>query len=324
MLVCAILVDSQGSEASSTFLSAPRSFIVAQNDLIWLHPRTPEAGAVMHVALGERCFTSWVCWKPTPTVLYPTAGYATGLSLVRQRLYWTDRDGGWSGDLSGGPRQRVTEAISAVEMRIDDQAMYWTTRLPIASGAPSDGVLMTLPLAGGNPEHLASGLPLDYLLAMDATRLYYVRDGAIRSLDKKTHLEKELVKLSRAPTALAVDAHGVYWATYANVGFWVNTEKDGPGTYNEDPAVMPAIMRAPLDGGVAQTIASSPRDPMRLLVDGEFIYWTAWPHSVFRARSAGGPFEVVATDQPLATEMASDARTLFWGVADGAVVRHPK
>jgi hypothetical protein len=93
-----------------------------------------------------------------------------------------------------------------------------------------------------------------------------------------------------SPTAIAVDAANVYWAT---TGAGTNSGK---------------IRSMPKAGGAITTIADGQADPRALLVDANYVYWYdgADARVVRRAPIGGG----AAFDYPVVVDFTEDARTL--------------
>jgi hypothetical protein len=105
-----------------------------------------------------------------------------------------------------------------------------------------------------------------------------------------------------APHSMAVDHTSVYWSWRSNPMLW------SPG----------AIMKAPLGGGTAVTLASSTY-PTALAVDSTSVYWidqgTVWngigDGSVRKVPLSGGAVTILAdTAQP--TDLGIDSSNVYW------------
>lgn len=89
--------------------------------------------------------------------------------------------------------------------------------------------------------------------------------------------------------SVAVDATSVYWTSSGSAQGVVGP----PG----------AVMKAPLAGGHAVTLASDQPYPTSLRVDGGYLYWVTFDRgtgsgSVVRESVCGGPAITLASQQP--------------------------
>lgn len=98
------------------------------------------------------------------------------------------------------------------------------------------------------------------------------------------------------PTVLAsepIDSANVYW---------------GCGDGNPDDAVM----KVPVDGGIAAAVAAGQPMPWAVVVDDTSVYWTAEWSSIRKAPVGGGPTTVVATGQDNPEGLAVSGDSAYW------------
>jgi hypothetical protein len=121
------------------------------------------------------------------------------------------------------------------------------------------------------------------------------------------------------PFAVVLDNENVYWtnegrdAADAGESFRTYTYKAGTGS----------IVKAPLAGGEAVTLASGLNQPCYLALDESSLYWTncacpedcglnEFPGTVMKMGIAGGAPETIATDQKYPTAIAVDDTSVYW------------
>lgn len=201
---------------------------------------------------------------------------------------------------------------------VDATDVYWTD---------ASGTVMRVPISGGSPATLASGLgDVPYAIALDESSVYWTitgdampNAGSVMMLPKRGGTPITLASGINVPAAIAVDATGVYWDDTLFVGGGM-----GRGV----------IMRAPLDGGAPVTVASVPDNfaPAMQSVGGD-LFWAAWdavpfgtggPDAVYEVPIAGGTVTTIVTSNDVAapTSLAVDGTHVYWtdGTGDFAVV----
>src|SRR5262249_13839857 len=100
-----------------------------------------------------------------------------------------------------------------------------------------------------------------------------------------------------SPCAIAVDRHGVTWATYRPLG-------EGN------------LLRTPLEGGVPAAIASHVDLANGLTVAGARTYWTnASIGTLMRVDVEGGAATLVASDEMGIGSVVSGSGAIFWATA---------
>jgi hypothetical protein len=189
-------------------------------------------------------------------------------------------------------------------MAVDAQYAYVTTQ----------GAITKVPLGGGSPTavtFLVNGATPQGV-AVDATNVYWAfqclsstggcSTGGVSSIPRIGGTVKSIAP-GISPAGLAVDATYLYWTDNA------------AGT----------VMKAPLAGGPAVTIASSQNYPYAIAIDNTNIYWTNNGGTVMKAPLSGGTPIVIASGQAYPFGIALDATSVYWtNNNDGTVMKAPK
>lgn len=279
-----------------------------------------------------------------------TGGACVGPPVTPPDASTNPGDGGASGD--GGPidgGDTATDAgsestkpvvIASTPGRIallaaGADALYWLEDAGGGDCGTLIAVLKKIPFAGGSLKTIAqiSGIcPVDF--AVNATDAY-TRDIAGKVLRVPLDGSADVVVAqgegwsSTERGGVALDKTSVYWSRGA--------------VFDETPLglrvpVTPgAILRAPLKGGPAETLALLPADIVPagadagsgdlsavsandLVVDASHVYYTADDGTVMRVAKTGGVPEEIATNQSDPWALAVDAETVYWNAGAGKVM----
>jgi hypothetical protein len=152
------------------------------------------------------------------------------------------------------------------------------------------------------PITIASGEPDLGAIAVDATNVYWVNDGATGTV--KTcpasgcaGSPKTIASMQDHPRAIAVDGTNVYWANYGS------TTNDG------------TVMKVPIPGGNLTVLASNQGQPNNIALDTNNVYWSnANTGAYWKVSKLGaGAMQLGMTSGYSGTGgIAVDATTLFW------------
>jgi outer membrane protein assembly factor BamB len=242
---------------------------------------------------------------PTPIVL-ASGGGAGSLALDGTNVYWTD---GVNGEVRKVPKDGgasvVVNAAAGTEpwsVAVDSTHAYWTAP-NFASGGPNSAV-MSIPLIGGTATTLAA-VAGPMVLVANSTNLYWTSSGpaAIQSVPIDGGSVSTVVNDPSGATALAVDAHNLYWCST-------------DGVYQE-----------PLAGGTALSIGPA---ATAVAVDGTDVYYVTGGGSVGRVPIGGGAQTVLATGRiGTLAAVAVDGQNVYWiegegTIQQGAVAALPK
>ena len=126
----------------------------------------------------------------------------------------------------------------------------------------SEGSIVSVPLAGGSPEPVASLLNAPRAIVVEEGMLYATlqgaesSDGAVVAITLPSGPVKNLANWRKRPWGLATDATNIYWVNRGTGA--------GDGT----------VMKLAKDGGVPSVLADKQGEPRQIAVDDSYVYWT--------------------------------------------------
>jgi hypothetical protein len=154
--------------------------------------------------------------------------------------------------------------------------------------------------------------PVRTVLAVNATNVFWIQDGAIVRALKAGGDPVPVVKVPASKIQqMAADDSAVYWTD------------SGTG----DPTWSGRVKRASLADGKVDTLSDAP-SPFAIAVDADTVFWTSSADAggrVLAQKKSGGPTFVLATDLRRPRGLAVDGTYVYWvNAGDGGICRTEK
>jgi hypothetical protein len=263
----------------------------------------------------------------TPDVLASQQGGPTGVVVDATSIYWVVQ--GFDGWMYDGSVMKASLDGSTVTtlatgqgipgaIAVDATSVYWTAGACdqdaecFEQGSPScTEVVMKIPVGGGTPVTLASGMPYSGsgAIAVDATSVYWTGFDTVMSVPLAGGTPVTLASGQGGVNAVAVDATSVYWT---NAGTSANGFADG------------GVMQVPLTGGATTTLAAGQMLASSLVVGAAGVFWATSAaggvSSIVTAPRQGGAPTTLASGHFSPGGIAVDSTNVYWTNARGGIV----
>ncbi len=250
----------------------------------------------------------------TPGVFVSGQEVPSALAIDSTNVYWVNlgstypsKDGQVMMMPQGGgtPVALATEQKTPYAITVDSDNVYWTNQ----GSLMGDGTIMAVPIAGGTPTTLASGQGNPTSLAVNSTAVYWVNSDSIALAWAPLHggtpatLASNGIIEDTYLNGIALSADHVYWADpyhgcVASVPlsggsvvtlwqqsgwypdavavdsqnvYWVTGGSPTDNNYND------LVVKMPLAGGAATTLATTDGLPETITVANEMVYWFSAP-----------------------------------------------
>jgi hypothetical protein len=243
------------------------------------------------------------------TLATVNANSLESIAVSSSAVFWTDIGAGtvMSVPLAGG---EVTALASSqnnpANIAVDETNVYWTNLGTWKSDETTsyvDGAVMSVPLRGGTPTALATGVSKPEAITVDAVNIYWGSVGAQNTVMQLPKGGGTAIALNVGPGSgttgpgllgIVSDGTNVYW-TDEYYGF---------------------VLKAPVGGGSITMLASSQDAPTALTIDATDVYWLNFgTGSVMKVPISGGTPVMVAPGPGFTSGdgIAVDATSVYWG-----------
>jgi hypothetical protein len=289
--------------ASGSAVSDPRDLAVSARSIYWSEATT--YGWIFSVPLGGG----------TPFTVSGGDEGPSALAIDTTSVYWLDSAGpcdasaGCYGNLfkaplGGGPMVSLYSGGSGMitkDIAVDAINVYWTD--PGLPGGPS---VMSVPVNGGTPTTIASGLLNATNIALDAANVYWSAPSGVANVPSavmtvpKAGGTPVTLAVANNPMDLAVDSTNVYWID------------DGTSS----------VMTVPTRGGPPTTLVSNVFVPgSGIAIDVTNVYWSSNTALMTVPKSGGTPMTVTSGNGAgAATSIAVDSSAIYWIGAGAHVI----
>lgn len=229
-------------------------------------------------------------------------------------VYWANwATGAFPGSVNTIPSGSSSVTSLAVNQHYPDAIavygtnVYWLNRGTTACpNAPycGDGSLNAIPLAGGVPTTLASGLDEPNSLAVDGTNVYWTdaQDGTVKAVPLAGGTVTTLATGQNGPGSVAVNGTHVYWVDSGDPNL-------ANGSVNE----------VPLGGGSVTALATGQHLPFALALDGTNVYWTeTQAGNVNKIPLGGGSVTTISGHWVGLRSLAVDSTSVYFTSTNGS------
>jgi len=224
-------------------------------------------------------------------------------------LYWVDKTGVRTVSKGGGTySDMATGRVGPLSITRVGSNLFWIESPCCAHG--DIGTVLEIPVTGGAPSVIKSGINVAVSITADANYLYWVSGGGIGQIEHLGGLDRSNFDGSAQIPIVDIGCGGLFDVDATNVYC-------GAGF---------AIKKIPLTGGKSEVIAVGGFYVSDLATDGAYVYWVQKDPLATVARVAvdGGPVQVLASGAGPGGPLHLDADYVYWMNANSDVRRVAK
>lgn len=214
--------------------------------------------------------------------------------------------------LEGGTPTKFAKTFLPADAGLAADTTHVYFQQLVGPGHGNASRLVRVPIAGGNPEQVATFPEFDgNVIAVDANNAYFTMLGDIMkaSLSGGGAPATQVVKVGLGRVwGLASDGRYLYFS-------------DRGENWRSDDGRTGAVRRVPVDGGPVETVASGLRGrPWGIALDATHVYWVINAErnaGIMRAPKGGGSSSVVVEGQTSPTRIVMDDKYVYWANSGG-------
>ena len=165
--------------------------------------------------------------------------------------------------IEGGSITTLAFANQPYDIAVDSNYVYWAEN---NCGTYGSNAIRKVPINGGTVIPLTTDGTCHGIMAIDEHYIYlrYIDPQSLWKISKVNKNGGSVIDLAASaeniPMGIAVDSNYVYWSAFAE------SMQASKGSIN----------RVPINGGMTDTLVSGLRDPERLVIDDNYIYFTEY------------------------------------------------
>lgn len=190
--------------------------------------------------------------------LFDSGASPAGIAVTATDVYVSQN--GWPGSIrkvpiGGGALSVVVAASWVPKLFIEGDTMFW---ISYDYAKPETSAVTRMPLTGGAPQNLVTGIGYVTGLALDATYAYWV-DGAGGTVSR-------VPKAGGSPTTLATGLQSPQRVAVNGDEVFVTQQGSGTGPVG-------SVLRLPASGGTPTVLATDQHHPTEIVATARGVFW---------------------------------------------------
>jgi hypothetical protein len=303
---------SDGSAGGATILATsmyqPSDIAVANGFVYWTDYGVFDANAndlnaaIRRVPTNGGAVETIVTGLRRPIAIAVSQGYAYWVRECETIFGCTDGAVNRVPIAGGSIEPLVTNQPGPARIAVDSANVYWTN----TGNMSTTGTVMKLPLSGGTPQMVASGM-IPFSLVIDANNLYWsdLGDYSVRMLPITGGTPTVLASQQPYARSIAINSSAMFIVNAGAQGF---------------------VAKAPLDGSGATTLVPL-QHCLGLTVDEQNVYFgrsLSPSGGILRVPVVGGTPTMIAASSGGAGPLASDDTSVYWIDGRGLILKVAK